>query len=322
MGEKAINKKDERIGFVKRNKQGCLMKIVQYNNSKDMIVQFVEEDNVFVNTQWKHFETGSISNPVFNKRREGEVFTNNQGSIAKIIKYNSSKNVIVEFQDAYKYQTKATYQQLQYGNFKNPFAPSILGIGIVGIKYPISINGKQIKEFILWRNILRRCYFPQCNSKERKYIESSVCEEWLYYPNFYEWLHSQENFDKWYNGENWHIDKDILIKGNKLYSPDTCCLVPSNVNELFTKTDAFRGNTPIGVHWHSRDNVYEVNCNDPFLNKCVYLGRYDDIEQGFQAYKSYKENIIKQTAQICFDNQEIILACYNAMINYQVEITD
>ena len=64
----------------------------------------------------------------------------------------------------------------------------------------------------------------------------TVCEEWLYYPNFVDWVHSQENFNFWASDKNTQIDKDILSDAkSKIYSPETCLLVPKCINEIFKK---------------------------------------------------------------------------------------
>ncbi len=194
------------------------------------------------------------------------------------------------------------------------------GIGITGTKYLTKINGKTTKEYDTWRHMLKRCYNKEHKDKQPTYRDVICCKEWLYYPNFYEWMHCQENFDKWYNEDRSAIDKDIIVKGNKIYSPDTCCLVPQNVNSLFTKRSHKRGELPIGVSRHGKG--YRVECKNPFTNKQEKLGTYLSPEQAFQAYKSYKENLIKQVAQTEFSNGNITEKCYNAMMNYIVEITD
>jgi len=194
------------------------------------------------------------------------------------------------------------------------------GIGITGTKYPSKVNGKTTKEYDTWRHMLKRCYNEKHKEKQPTYKDVACCQEWLYYPNFYEWIHSQENFDKWYGEDRSAIDKDILVKCNKLYSPDTCCLVPQNVNSLFTKRSRNRGELPIGVSKHG--NGFRAECKNPFTNKQEKLGTYPSLEQAFQIYKSYKENLIKQVAQTEFSNGNIIEKCYNAMMNYIVEITD
>jgi hypothetical protein len=187
------------------------------------------------------------------------------------------------------------------------------------------MNGnKQIREYKIWFGILQRCYDQTTQEAHPTYKSCYVSNEWLYFPNFYEWLHSQSNFQHWNDSGNgeWHIDKDILFKRNKVYSSSTCCLVPREVNVLFCKADGKRGNYCIGVTYHLRDHVFEAHCKNPIIKKSVYLGRYNTEIEAFTAYKNYKEKMIKAIAEKEYKNGFITKCCYEAMMNYEVEITD
>lgn len=240
----------------------------------------------------------------------------------KIIEYNSNRNIIVEFQDEFKYKKHTTYDSFKNGEVKNPYFPNVYGVGIVGDKYEVkSKRNKATKEYEAWRGMIRRCFDKKFKEKQPTYENVTCCNEWLLYENFYEWLHKQPNFQKWLNGERWAIDKDILNKGNKIYSPETCCLVPMNINNLFVKSDASRRkNLPIGVYVHGSN--YQAACGN-LHNKKMYIGAYKTPEEAFYlGYKPHKETLIKQVAEIEFAKQNISKQCYDAMINYKVEITD
>lgn len=238
----------------------------------------------------------------------------------KIVEYNNSLDIVIEFQDKYKTKIHSCYHHFLSGNIKNPYYPSVCGIGMIGVKYPSRENGKHTKEYQTWIHMLKRCFNENVKKKQPTYKDIICCEEWLLYENFYEWLHSQENFNKWLNGDGWCIDKDIIVKGNKIYSKETCCLVPNYVNVLFTKRESCRGRLPIGVA--EQNGKYRVECNNPFEPYIKYLGMYPTPEKAFQVYKKYKEKIIKQVAQLEFNKNNITQKCYEAMINYIVEITD
>ena len=119
------------------------------------------------------------------------------------------------------------------------------------------------------------------------------------------------------------LDKDILIKGNKIYSPETCIFVPQTINSLFVKRDNKRGESVIGVSLH-KNSKYQVHCSiinpETGKSKQEYLGVYDTQEKAFQVYKYYKEKNIKEVADYYFGR--IPDKLYNAMYNYEVEITD
>lgn len=252
--------------------------------------------------------------------RLGQEGLNNQGSLMKIIEYNKSSDIVVEFQDEYRAKVNSTYGNFKSGSIKNPYHPSICGVGKVGTKYLSRINSVQLKEYVVWTGMLDRCFSESQKNTQPTYKDATCCDEWLLYENFYEWLHKQENFDKLKNIKRWALDKDILNKRNKIYSPDTCCLVPQNVNCLFLKREAERGNYPIGVSY-KRDG-FIASCHNPFTNQKEELGSYSTPERAFNAYKIYKEDIIKQVAEMEYKNGNITKKCYEAMINYKVEIDD
>lgn len=245
---------------------------------------------------------------------------NNQGCLMKVIEYINNRNIIVEFQDAYKARVHTTYGNFKSGSVKNPYYPTVFGVGIIGAKYPKNINTINIKEYETWKCILCRCYDDKTKNRQPTYNNVNCCNEWLNYENFYEWLHSQENFDKWLSGRRWAVDKDIFVKKNKTYSPEMCCLVPQNVNCLFLRREAERGKYPIGVRY--RDGKYLATCRNPFLDKAVELGYYSTPEKAFETYKKYKESIIKQVAEAEYNKGNITKQCYEVMMSYEVEITD
>lgn len=252
--------------------------------------------------------------------RLGEVRKMNCEDYAKIVEYNNARDIIVEFQDYYKTHIHTTYQNFLRGTIKNPYCPSVYGVGMIGTKYKICTNRIEIKEYITWYNMLKRCFDQGYKEKYPTYLNTICCNEWLCFENFYEWLHSQNNFNKWSNNKGWSLDKDIIIKGNKIYEDSACCLVPSSVNNLFTKSNAIRGDLPIGVSKYG--NMFQASCLNQFTGKKEYLGMYNTVENAFIAYKEYKERLIKQVAELEYSNGNIVEKCYYAMMKYTVDIDD
>lgn len=259
------------------------------------------------------------------KNRIGEETYNNKGCLMKIIEYNNFNDITVEFQDEYKARIHTSYNAFIRKQVKNPYYPSIYGVGMLGIKYPSTINGKVTKEYSVWRTMLRRCFDIKHKYKYPTYQNVSCCEDWLLFENFYDWLHSQENFDKWYNGYLWAVDKDILIKGNKIYSPDACCLVPPNVNELFKEKISDIKTVPITIRANiTKDGIIYLSYNNSniALNdlNIKHLGEYFDIDKAFKNCIKKKENYIKQIAKEEYGKNNITKNCYEAMMNYKIEI--
>lgn len=252
--------------------------------------------------------------------RLGKEKLNFQNSLMKIIDYTNTNNIIVEFQDEYKAKVHSNYQAFERGGIKNPYYPSVYNVGMIGNKYKSRVDKKMTKEYTAWCGILQRCFCEEYKNEHITYKDVICCDEWLLFENFYEWLHSQSNFNQWLNGHGWDIDKDILYKNNKIYSPETCCLVPHNVNVLFMNRKTVRGNLPLGVAKHG--DKFRTTLDNPLQTSNSYLGVYDSQEEAFNVYKERKENIIKQIAKIEFDSNNITKQCYNAMVNYKIEITD
>lgn len=260
-----------------------------------------------------------------NKRNErndrlGEEKLNNQGCLMRIVEYNGFNNLVVEFQDEHKAKVRAIYTHFLSGEVKNPFAISVCGVGVIGNKYKTKEQSVTLKEYTTWKNMLKRSFDQDYEEKFPTYKDVTCCKEWLNYENFYEWLHNQPNFDKWLSGDKWCLDKDILVKGNKIYSPDTCCLVPNKVNSLFVNKKTQRGSLPIGVR--KNGNGFSASCSNPFTKTVERLGTYKTKEESFLKYKIRKEYIIKRMAQLEYNKGNITKCCYEAMINYKVEITD
>jgi len=235
----------------------------------------------------------------------------------KIIEYIDAKNIIVEFEDGYV--VKSEYGVFKKGQIKSAYDKSIYGIGYLGEgRYTENISVRYDKIYKKWRGMLERCYGNKTKINTT-YIDCFVCDEWHNYQNFAKWY--EENIYQ-INDEIMELDKDILYKGNKIYNPESCIFVPHNINCLFIKCNTTRGSYPIGVSLHKQADKYIAKCKMNVFdkNKCEYLGLFNTPEEAFEAYKNYKEKIIKKVANKYKD--KIPLKLYNALINYQVEITD
>ena len=214
----------------------------------------------------------------------------------------------------------ATYSNFKKGTVRCPYEPRVYGVGYLGEgKYKMSENGKHTDEYNIWYDVLMRCYDPKYHEKEPTYKGCKAENDWLNFQHMGEWI--EENYYE-VPGEKMHLDKDILCKGNKVYSRETCIFVPQRINSLFTKADNSRGNSPIGVTPKSSGN-YGVRCHDE-NGKRIWLGTYSTKEEAFRVYKNYKEKVIKEV--IDSYKGKIPEPHYSrlrtAMYNYKVEIDD
>ena len=180
-------------------------------------------------------------------------------------------------------------------------------------------NGKNTKAYNCWFNMFTRCYDNEHRTKSHiRYIGCTVCDEWHNYQNFAKWFN--ENYYESTN-ENIEIDKDILIKGNKIYSPQTCCFVPESINRFFTKSNSSRGKYPIGVSKDKDRGCFVAVCTNEYDGtKNTLYKRFQTFEEAFECYKEFKEKCCYQMAE----HYKTIISndVYNALINYKVEIFD
>ena len=246
--------------------------------------------------------------------RTGEVGYNNNGEEMTIIRYGSMKDIDIQFDDGTIVEHKQ-YGHFKKGYIKNPFFPSVFGVGFIGIgKFkPFDGNGKPTKCHKVWESMLRRCYDPKFQEKHPTYKGCTVCKEWWNFQVFAEWY-----YEHYYELENetMALDKDILHKGNKVYSPNACVFVPQSINNLFVKRNNSRGNYPIGVF--KEGNKFRASLGKG--NRTIYLGAFNTPNEAFQVYKQAKEAYIKEVAEEYKD--KIPCELYEAMVAYEVDIND
>ena len=186
-------------------------------------------------------------NDVSYKDCVGKVFKSKLSGDFKILKYNDSANVEIQFLNT-GFETVARLISIKIGEVKDRLSPSIYGIGVVGTKYLTYECGVQTKEYTLWKNMLERCYSDTYKKKHPTYKDCEVSENFKSFEYFYEWCHSQIGF----SNQGWHLDKDLLTEGNKVYSENICVFIPSEINKVLVKREALRGEYLIGVSWHKK----------------------------------------------------------------------
>ena len=246
------------------------------------------------------------------KIRVGDIFdTNNCGKLV-VLEYKGHLDIIVKFIDT-GYETTARANNLRKGKVKDRLVPSVFGVGIIGNEQ-VKIDGKYTKDYQLWNNMLRRCYDEKYSNKYPTYKDCEVSDNFKYFPYFKDWCSKQT----WFGKEGWQLDKDILVKGNKVYSEDTCCFVPKDLNSLLTHRKKDKGLYPVGVSYKPRINRYIAQIRK--FKENIHLGCFATPDEAFCAYKEAKEAYIKEVAELYKDR--IDPRVYEALMKYVVEITD
>lgn len=253
----------------------------------------------------------NFKNDKLRKECVGLEFKNAFGEIYKIIEYKDAHNVTIMFENGYI----STGNEM--GNIKK---------GIAKNKYRKYDYGRYVGEDIkhdrqsvqLWSNMFIRCYNESELIKHPNYVGCKVCEEWFCFNDFARWY----NKNKWGNNLKLQVDKDILFKRNKIYSPSTCLLVPQRINKLFVHSvDSQTRNGLIGTYLN-QNGRYTSQCKtESKTNK--NLGSFDSEIEAFLKYKEVRELYIKRMADKHKQKYtDFPQKLYEAMHNYEVEITD
>lgn len=227
----------------------------------------------------------------------------------KIIAARRKSDIDVEFLDDFHFIKKnVSYQNFKRGQVKNPYDKTMLGIGYLGFgKYRTWENNDHTVAYMTWKCMLERCYHEKRKLDHPSYYDiCTVCNEWFNYQNFAKWF--EENF--YYVDERLHLDKDIKNPNCKIYSPDTCLLVPQRINMLFLNMPNKHG-LPNGIRMTDTGR-YSASYNNNSL------GIYDTIEEAYALYANKKEETIKQVA-----NEYINIipkVVYDALYSYKVDI--
>lgn len=237
----------------------------------------------------------------------GSVLDSNNSGKFEVIDIVNSRKVKIRFVDT-GYERFAQKSHVLKGDVRDYNRNSYLGVGVAS-------KGVDIKSgvFVAWTSMLTRCYSDNFLKRNPSYEGCIVSEYFKKFENFKEWYESKILLNY-----GWALDKDILIKGNKLYSEDTCVLIPSEINNLVLNSKATRGESPLGVYYDKSRNKFQAYLSKHGKRK--HLGRYDSVEEAFYVYKEAKESYIKEVANKWKD--KIDPRVYEALMNYQVEITD
>ena len=164
-----------------------------------------------------------------------------------------------------------------------------------------------------WQRMLERCYSPSYKEKFPSYNGVVVCDDFLYYSKFEAWLKEQENFYEYINGGRaWALDKDLFCKEGKLYSQDTCCLLPAEINGGLVCYRSNGDGTPSGISFQASYNKFIVSLCINGKNK--NLGRFTCPKQAFDAYCIGKDDKIKGLAEKWKDS--LTAKAYEHLVNY------
>lgn len=234
-----------------------------------------------------------------------------------MLDYKGCNSILVAFYDPFCI-VKCAYGQLKDGRVSNPILPNVFNKGYLGVGSYNSVTHERL--YYIWRSMLDRVYNDKRHLKQPTYRDVEVCKEWLCFQNFAEWCYNQKFFNVTdFNGEPYELDKDILVRGNKTYSPETCCFVPKGINNLFKFSNRQNKKNQLGVYFKKSLNKYGASYKDS-EGKHHHIGYFNNQIDAFYAYKVVKESTIKDVAVKYKDF--IDQRTYEAMVGWEVTLKD
>lgn len=300
-----------RVGQIFKDKNGENTTLVSLNKGigvfewPDGYQRSCQTSVTYLNTLIREEDSIKLNPSVKN----GDVFTMNCGSTCKVIEYINSSKIRIEVNEPVKYEDIVGMGNLKSGSIRNRYVPSLEGVGYLGTSN-IPATSPIYKS---WAGMLKRCYNEKEQHKIVTYRDCYVDQEWFDLGNFAEWFKSQKYQDKW------HLDKDLLKRGNKYYCKEYCVFLPREINTFMTNRKNYRGDWPLGVTYHPRINKWQATCSTN-SQKSGYIGVYSSPEEAFYAYKEVKEMYAKALAEKwkgVIDDRAIV-----ALQNYTVSIDD
>ena len=243
----------------------------------------------------------------------GDRHLNRSGTWVVVIDYVNSKKVKVKFDDEYAYEDYYVAADIRTGRVRSPYDKTVYGIGFIGEgRHKTSINGVQTFAYKKWSQMFGRCY-SETERSVLYYSECCVEKIWHNFQNFGDWCESQKGFGE----DTWHLDKDLISPGSKVYGPDHCCFVPQRVNKILLKREASRTTLPIGIQKRPDCARYTVQSYDKDSNR-LYLGCFETINEAFSVYKSQRLSVIRDIA-----SEYVGLVdprVYKTLMEYQIDI--
>lgn len=221
----------------------------------------------------------------------GEIKNNNKGTPMRIIAARSKEDIDVEFLDEHHYiKRNNTYSNFIRGTIKNPFDKSVFDAGYIGNGIYSSSDGcgGVSDSYNCWRGIIERCYSDKWAAKHPAYYDKAeICVEWLNFQEFAKWF-DQNSYD--IGSERLHLDKDIQFKGNKIYSPYHCILIPQSINEQFKEHSGKRRLEDQDLPYTIRRSGQKFKVNYRGNN----LGTYNTVNECVIVYEEAKRKYVKE----------------------------
>ena len=240
---------------------------------------------------------------------EGRIYPSKRFGNVEVIEYLVGGEVNIKFLNTGNVR-KARVSDIKRGEVRDNELKPITKVGVMDVPNVVTRKYSP-KSYKVWNRMLQRCYNENLRHLHQTYADCVVSDDFKYYSKFKEWAEKQIG----YTQDGWALDKDILVRGNKVYSAETCAFVPNEINCLIHTGKSYRGLLPQGVVLSSNKKRYRARVS--MCGKYYDQGTFDTPEEAFMKYKEVKEVHIKEVADKYKDviNPRVYEALYAWTIN-------
>lgn len=190
---------------------------------------------------------------------------------------------------------------------------AVYGAGVCDTgRHPAYVKRVATRGYKLWQGVMERCYSEKLLLRRPSYAGCHASDGFRKFQSFMDWAEKQVGYDK----QGWHLDKDLLFKGNKVYGEDTCVFIPGELNQLITGQQSRRGLYPQGVY----ATLGKFKAQISVQGYATHIGIYETPEEAFLAYKLKKEQLVREVAE---KFKEVLdERAYKALLDYKIDSTD
>lgn len=235
--------------------------------------------------------------------RKGDVFSTINFGDCVVLEYYDWRNVLIQFLST-GYECICDAGALRKGKVKDKLKPFLWGVGYLGGDEYSGLTHKKI--YTAWAGMLSRCYSEAYQKRRKTYIGCAVCDDWHNFQKFAKWY--EENQPK--GIDDYQLDKDLLMQGNRIYSPSACTFVPREVNQALTRKTIECGDYEIGVSKNKGSRYFRA------ILHSKQIGKFSKEKEAFSAYKSAKEKHMKELAEKYKSN--LSKEAYCALLSFEL----
>lgn len=211
-------------------------------------------------------------------------YVSNTGDKFVLVKVLNSRRCVVKFLDEFEYEKEVDVKSAIKGEIRNPYHKSVIGIGYLGVgKYNSKSMGRKI--YNVWVGIIERSYSEKWKKKYPTYKNVIVCDEWLNFQNFAKWY--DNNYPHHIQGIKFEVDKDLKQENveNKIYSPETCIIVPKRINGFMVNKQSSNTSGYIGVRKLKGKNKWSASSVNQIKKSPRNLGVFNTLEEALACYE-------------------------------------